>query len=277
MKWHVALGIVAIVAVVGVLVFVAVTEQDRMASFTRSYHSRQVEVGALIFENNCRTCHGTQGRGVDGLGPSINAADLFNGERLRSFGFTGTVEDYLRGVISAGRPVPSAGTNYAQRMPTWGDENGGPMRTDQIESLVAFIMNWEEVALADGDGVTPPSGEFIGTDITVTLPSGDADRGQDLSDGALGCSSCHILTTVGPAWAAEGSVPGIGDRAEARIGQSDYSGLATTAEQYLIESVLLTDNHVVEGFQPGIMPGNYGERITAQDMADLLALMLEIR
>lgn len=59
MKWHVALGIVAIVAVVGVLVFVAVTEQDRMASFTRSYHSRQVEVGALIFENNCRTCHGT--------------------------------------------------------------------------------------------------------------------------------------------------------------------------------------------------------------------------
>ena len=213
MKWHIALGIVGIIVVIAVLSFVAITDQDRMASFTRSYHSRQIEFGALLFENNCRTCHGTQGRGVDGLGPSINAADMFNGERLRSFGFLGTVEDYLRGVISAGRPIPSLGTNFPQRMPTWGEENGGPMRSDEIEALVEFIMNWEEVALSD-DGVGPPSGEFIGTDITVSLPSGDASRGQDLSDGALGCSSCHILTTVGPAWASEGSVPGIGDRAE---------------------------------------------------------------
>lgn len=277
MKWHIAVGIVGIVAVIAVLSFVAITEQDRMASFSRSYHSRSIEVGALIFENNCRTCHGIQGRGVDGLGPSINAADLFNGERLRSFGFTGTIEDYLRGVISAGRPVPSAGTTYAQRMPTWGQENGGPLRNDQIDSLVAFIMNWEEVALAGSGGVSPPSGDFIGTDITVELPPGDAGRGQELSDGVFGCSSCHILTTVGPAWAAEGSVPGIGSRAAERIGQDDYTGDATTPEEYLIESVLLTNSYVVEGFQSGIMPGNYSDRITAQDMADLLAYMLGIK
>jgi hypothetical protein len=203
---------------------------------------------------------------------------MFNGERLRSFDFSGTIDEYLHGVISAGRPVPSQGGTYPQRMPTWGQENGGPMRSDEIEALVAFIMNWEELAMAvEGGGVVPPIGDFIGTDISISLPLGDANRGRDLSDGTLGCSSCHVLTTVGPVWAPEGSVPGIGARAEDRIGQSDYAGAATTAEQYLIESVLLTDSYVVEGFQPGIMPGNYSERITAQDMADLLALMLEIR
>ena len=179
-------------------------------------------------------------------------------------------------MIAAGRPVPSVGTNYPQRMPTWSDENGGPLRSDQIESLVAFIMNWEQVALAGGDGVSPPSGEVIGTDITVSLPEGDPGRGQDLSDGVLGCSSCHILTTVGPAWATEGAVPGIVERAAERITQSDYAGAATTPEEYLIESVLLTDSYVVDGYQPGIMPGNYGQRITVQDMADLLAYMLGI-
>lgn len=277
MKWHIALGIVSLVAVIAVLSFVAVTEQDRMESFTRSYQSRQVEFGALLYENNCRSCHGPQGTGIEAVAPSINAADMFNGERLRSFDFSGTVEDYLRGVISAGRPIPSLGSTYPQRMPTWAEENGGPMRLDEIEALVLFIMNWEGVALTGDGPVSPPSGDFVGSDINVSLPSGDADRGKALSDGALGCSSCHVLTTVGPAWMPEGSTPGVGDRAADRIGQDDYAGTATTPEQYMIESVVLTDNYVVEGYQPGIMPGNYSERITMQDMADLLAYMLSIR
>ena len=278
MKWHIALGIVSMVVVIVVLSIIAVTEQDRMASFTRSYKSRQIEFGALLFENNCRSCHGPQGKGIESVGPAINVADLFNGERLRSIDFTGTIEDYLKGVISAGRPVPSQGSTYPQRMPTWGKENGGPLRKDEIEALVLFTMNWEEAALAGEDGgtISPPSGDFIGTDIAISLPPGDVDRGQDLSDGALGCSSCHVLTSVGPIWASEGSALAVGTRAAERIDQSDYNGTATSPEQYLIESVVLADIYVVEGFQASVMPGNYSERITLQDMADLLAYMLSI-
>lgn len=278
MKWHIALGIVSMVAVIVVLSGIAITEQDRMESFTDSYQSRQIEFGALLFENNCRSCHGPQGKGIESVGPAINAADLFNGDRLRSFDFTGTVEDYLKGVISAGRPIPSQGSTYPQRMPTWGAENGGPLRTDEIEALVLFTMNWEKVALAGEDGgtISPPSGDFIGTDITISLPPGDVDRGQDLSDGALGCSSCHVFSAVGPVWPSEGSAHAVGTRAAERIEQSDYNGNATSPEQYLIESVVLADLYVVEAFQAGVMPGYYSERITLQDMADLLAYMLSI-
>ena len=135
MKWRILLGTLAIVAVAGLLGMIALRERDRMAGFTQAYHARQIEVGAALFENNCRTCHGPQGKGIDGVAPAINATDLFNGQRLAAIGYIGTVEDYVRGVVAAGRPIPSAGTNYPNRMPTWSQRYGGPLREDQVDSL----------------------------------------------------------------------------------------------------------------------------------------------
>ncbi len=277
MKWRILLGTLAIAAVAGLLVLVALRESDRMAAFTQSYHARQIETGAALFENNCRTCHGPQGKGIDGVAPAINAADLFNGQRLAAVGYTGTVEDYVRGVISSGRPVPSAGTNYPSRMPTWSQRNGGPLREDQVDSLVAFIMNWEEPALG-GAQATPagPAGGGVGTDITVSLPEGNADSGQGLAE-TLGCAGCHLLSTVGPAWRPEGGQPGIGDRAAERILEADYTGQATTAEEYLFESIVSPEAFTVSGFGQGIMPANYGGRLSRQDVADLIAYLLSLR
>ena len=280
MRWHIALGTVAVVVLIGVLSYVAITETQRMESFTRAYDSRRIEVGAALFENNCRSCHGPQGEGIPGVAPSVNAADLFNGERLEAVGFSGTLEDYLEGVLEYGRPVPSAGTSYPQRMPTWGQEFGGPLRDDQIDGLVAFIMNWEDRALAaSGEGtVTISEGEAVGVDVTVSLPDGDARAGATFAQSAeAGCSACHELAAVGPAWAAEGSQPGIGERAGERIAQDDYNGVAETAIQYLLESIVNTDAFVVEGYDAGLMPRDYGQRLTAQQTADLIAYMLSLR
>ena len=278
MKWQIALGTLSVVAMVIVLAIVAVGEPRRMADFTTSYQARQIETGALIFENSCRPCHGPQGEGIEGVAPAINAADLFNGSRLRAIGFAGTVQDYVRATISSGRPVPSAGTNYPQRMPTWSQRFGGPLRDDQVDSLVAYVMNWEERALQGGPQVTPPPlGEVVGTDITVPLPAGNPDQGKALSEGNLGCVGCHILAATGPAWLPSGDTPGIGDRAATHLGQADYTGQATTPEQYLLESIVSPNAYVVEGFGPDLMPANYGQRLTSQDAADLVAYLLSIR
>ncbi|NIM92730.1 MAG: c-type cytochrome [Anaerolineales bacterium] len=278
MRWQIALGAVFVVIIVVALLLVGATETERMTSFSRAYYGRQIEVGALLFESSCRSCHGPQGKGIEGVAPAINSADLFNGDRLESISWTGTVEDYLRGVIAAGRPVPSEGTNYPQRMPAWGQEFGGPMRGDEIEGLVAYIMNWEDVALAEaGEGTPVPAPEdTIGTDITVELPEGDSDRGAALSD-TLGCSGCHLLSEVGPPWLPDGGEPGIGERAGTRITQVDYTGEAINSEEYLIESIVLPDVYVVDGYQQGLMPGNYGDRLTVQEVADLVIYMLTLR
>ena len=276
MKWHILIGFLTAGAAVVLLGIIALNEPVRMESFSRSYHSRQVEEGARIFENNCRPCHGPQGEGSP-LAPALNTASLFNGERLTAVQFTGTLEDYVKGVVSSGRPVPSEGANYPQRMPTWSQEFGGPMRPDQIEAVVAFILNWEERAVA-GAEPTPVSGEpMMGADIQIELPPGDPERGRALADGTLGCSVCHSLTPVGPAWAASGDQPGLGERAALRIEQADYAGEADTAEQYLFESVASPNAYLVPGFDAGVMLPNFAERITLQQMADLMAYMLSFR
>jgi len=85
------------------------------------------------------------------------------------------------------------------------------------------------------------------------------------------------LAATGPAWLPSGDTPGIGDRAASRIGQADYTGQAATAEQYLLESIVSPGAHVVEGYAAGIMPANYGARITPQEAADMIAYLLSLR
>lgn len=274
MKGYIALGTASVGLAIVILTLIGINEPARMGDFTEAFEARQIENGAALFEDNCRTCHGPQGRGIEGVGPGLNDPALFNGTRLDEIGYSGSVESYVRSTIAAGRPVPSQGTSYPQRMPTWSQEFGGPMRDDEVESLVAFVMNWEEEALARAEP-TPavPEGETVGTDITVELPEGDPENGQSLAEGGLGCTACHVLSSTGPAWEAEADMPGIGTRAAQRFEQENYTGEAENAEQYLVEAVVRTDAHVVEGFEPGIMPGDYGRRVTPQQLADLVAYM----
>src|SRR5690349_8090156 len=115
MSWRVIVGTLSLVITMILLGYVAVTEQDRMANFGTAYV-------------------------------------LTNGKRLTEIGWSGTVHDYLLATVSGGRPRPSVQfSQYPQRMPTWSQDYGGPLRNDQIQYIVAFIMNWG-LALAN---VTP--------------------------------------------------------------------------------------------------------------------------
>lgn len=274
MKGNIVLGTLAMLGLIGALLFVAVNELNRMETAERAYDARAVETGALEFESRCRPCHGPQGKGTP-LAPALNAADLFDGSRLQAAGYNGTVEDYVRGVIAAGRPIPSAGTNYPQRMPTWGEAFGGPLRDDQVDALVLFIMNWKDQALAEaGGGTALPADQAVGSEITRELPEGDPQNGRVLAEGNLGCAACHLLSTVGPAWASESGNPGIGTRAATRFSEAGYTGTAQTAEQYLFEAIVAPNVHLVEGFTSGLMPTNFATRLAPQDTADLIAYML---
>ena len=112
----------------------------------------------------------------------------------------------------------------------------------------------------------------------MSLPAGDPRAGAALAQSAeAGCSACHELAPVGPAWAQEGSQPGIGDRAEQRVTQADYNGEAGSPEQYLLESIVNPYAYVVEGYDANLMPGDYGDRLSAQQAADLIAYMFSLR
>jgi cytochrome c oxidase subunit 2 len=102
----------------------------------------------------------------------------------------------------------------------------------------------------------------VGTDLETPLPLGNAGDGQVLFND-LGCNACHSLDgsqLVGPTQA------GIGQRASERIE-------GVSAEQYIRESILLPCDYIVSGFTC-VMPQNYGERLEAQDLSDLIAFLL---
>jgi mono/diheme cytochrome c family protein len=120
------------------------------------------------------------------------------------------------------------------------------------------------------------AGPPVGTDIAVELPEGDPVNGEALAN-SQGCVGCHVSTATGPAWPPSAGVPGIGERAETRFRQPDYTGNANNAEQYLLESIVQTNVYIVEGYAENLMPGNYSSTLTAQDAADLIAYLLTVR
>lgn len=90
-----------------------------------------IKRGALLYANNCRTCHGMKGEG--GVGPPLNVAAFQNQDPL----VLRNNKVMLTRTLNCGR----AGT----RMPAWLAENGGALNVRQIEHLVHLLT-----APADG-------------------------------------------------------------------------------------------------------------------------------
>jgi len=82
--------------------------------------------GGELFAQNCASCHGDNGEGVDA--PALND---------RGF-LSETHDDVIFNIINSGIP----GTE----MPAWNQAHGGPFTDQQVRQLVAFIRSWEATA-----------------------------------------------------------------------------------------------------------------------------------
>jgi cytochrome c peroxidase len=86
--------------------------------------------------------------------------------------------------------------------------------------------------------------------------------------GQAGCATCHSLSPetviVGPTMAQ------IGQAAAQRV-----PGM--TAEEYLRQSIIDPNAYVVDGFTPNIMPRQYGEKLTTEEIDNLVDYMLSLQ
>ena len=96
---------------------------------------------------------------------------------------------------------------------------------------------------------------------------GDPERGQALYEtggqAAIPCASCHSLDgtrIVGP------SFQGLLERAGSRTPGLD-------AESYIRQSIREPSAYVVHGYDD-VMPKVYGEKLTEEDINDLLAFLI---
>lgn len=101
------------------------------------------------------------------------------------------------------------------------------------------------------------------------LPSGDAERGEALFTqavkGAPACSTCHTLdgsTLVGPS---------LQNYAATAAGHAEDA----TIENYTLTSIVRPAAHLVSGF-PNAMYAQYAQRLSDQELADLIAYLLTL-
>jgi len=269
------LGIIIVLITSVIVLIYGINEEDRMKEAELATRARAIEQGASLFEQQCSRCHGTQGKGIPGLCPPLNDRNFFD-HRLQDISWSGALADYIVAPVSSGRLSSTRPQTYPGQgtpaMPSFSQNFGGPLREDQVRNIAAYIMNWEETATFI-EAPSIPTGPVVGTEITKELPEGNPKTGGELAT-SLACVACHITAPTGPAWAAGGGEEAIGERAATRIHQSDYSGSATSAEQYLFESISLPNVYLVSGFAEDIMTSTYASSLTDQEMADLIAYLI---
>jgi cytochrome c oxidase cbb3-type subunit 3 len=116
-----------------------------------------VQRGAQLYAGMCAVCHGENGEGYK----ADQAPMLAHPDFLASVS-----DEFLRIAIAHGRP----GTT----MSAWGTELGGPLHTDEVLAVIAFLRSWQkQPALALDD----------------TLKPGDGARG--LAIFKRECTECH--------------------------------------------------------------------------------------
>jgi hypothetical protein len=80
-----------------------------------------------------------------------------------------------------------------------------------------------------------------------------------------------VKNQKGPNFEAEEGLPRIVERGDVRIADSAYAGRASTNQEYILESILLPEIYVVSGDWEAQMEKYLRNRITEQELADILA------
>lgn len=102
-------------------------------------------------------------------------------------------------------------------------------------------------------------------DVAAALAVANPDNGSQIAL-ARGCVGCHGLdpavTMTGPTWYH------VGDTAVSRVpGESPAL--------YIYHSIVNPSSFVVPNYPNGVMPANYGEQLSKQELADLIAYLLQ--
>lgn len=92
-----------------------------------------------------------------------------------------------------------------------------------------------------------------------------------------GCGGCHTIKGVDNMVGAVGpELTHIGSVAAERIQDPNYTGSATTPEEYIRESILDPNAYVVEGFQPNIMPSTFSDTLTPEQIDALVQYLASL-
>lgn len=86
---------------------------------------------------------------------------------------------------------------------------------------------------------------------------GDPERGKDVF-AAQGCGNCHTLAAAG---------------STATIGPNLDDALQGQSTDEIRESIVNPNAEIAEGFRSGVMPQDFGDKLSDQELNDLVAFL----
>ncbi|MGH3034025.1 MAG: c-type cytochrome [Gaiellaceae bacterium] len=143
---------------------------------------------------------------------------------------------------------------------------GFPGRNIKLFTVVAVALVIAMLTSVELLGAEHEEGEGAGAEQTGTGGAGEGDGAP--GDPAAGkevvaaqdCAQCHTLADAG---------------ASGTIGPNLDETLPGQDAAFVEESIVNPDAEVADGFQPGIMPGDFGEKLSEEDLANLVAYLLQ--
>ena len=94
---------------------------------------------------------------------------------------------------------------------------------------------------------------------TVNTSQGDPAAGKEVFASA-GCAGCHTFKAAG---------------SNATIGPDLDTALQGKDAAFVLESIVAPNDEITEGFQANIMPSTFGESLSDQQLADLVAFLTQ--
>jgi mono/diheme cytochrome c family protein len=252
----------AIVLLSLLLLFLAAAEPSRLRQAADAAQGGAIEQGALLYSLHCRSCHGHKGEGVGQLGPALADVSFFTG-RLAEVGWQTSLKEYVMSAIEYGRMMGTrpiyAGNGSTAVMAPWHQRYGGPLRSDEVENLTSFILNWERTA--DGTVQLEP----------LALPETNFQDPRVIGRGKMvfkqHCGGCHLSDTSGR---AESIGPDLSRIAVS--GGERKEGMS--ARDYIRESVLMPAATVVDGYDGIGSDAECGAILTISELDAVSAFLL---
>ncbi len=222
--------------------------------------------GKKLFSAKCGSCHTLADAGTAGnIGPDLDYAfkqDL-------AVGMTeGTIRQVVRAQIAYAITETSTGAPGMPKNLVTGSD------AKDVAAYVASVAGRDVAAVAAPAPGPAPAPASASTS-TTTAAGGSSSGAGDVAAIAMGkqafaangCGGCHTLK-------AAGSGGNVGPNLDKLATDAKTAGQLLDA--YVRESIVKPNAYIVKGFSPNVMPGTFGQTLTAPQLNGLIAYLLAV-
>ncbi|HEV2768908.1 MAG TPA: c-type cytochrome [Solirubrobacteraceae bacterium] len=199
--------------------------------------------GKEAFIDRCGSCHVLQRAGTQGKkGPSLDAA--FTRSLIDGFNRKGVQGVVLQQILYPSRLPP----DHPAYMPP-------DLVTGQMAENVAAYVAYATSRPGEDEGALAEAGRS-------DFPPGSG--GAVFADGtqqAQACGQCHTLSDAGT---------------QATIGPDLDQTLQGDSAEQIRRSIVAPDAEIAQGFAPGVMPKDYGQTLTKEELDRLVEYLAQV-